>query len=48
MFAIIIKNLKMQFNNINLILGKSVMSFELFIQKKETSNHTADVLYKKF
>lgn len=47
-FAIAIKDLKMQLNNSNLPIWKSAICFEFLAQKRKTSKQTADLLYYKY
>ena len=42
---ITIKDMKMRFGNLNLPLGKSVIRFELLLQKFETSKYTTSALH---
>lgn len=44
-FAIAIKNLKVHFGNLNFLLEKSAIWFELLAQKKETGKQITNVLY---
>lgn len=43
MFAITIKDLEMSFGNLNLLLGKSVIWFELLAQIEKTSKQTTSI-----
>ena len=45
MLAIAIKDLEVRLSNSNLLVGKSVIRFELLAQKGETSKQTAGALY---
>ena len=44
MCAIIIKDLEVRLGNLNLLLGKNAIWFELLAQKKETSKQIAGIL----
>lgn len=46
-FAVAIKNLKVQFSNSNLLVGKNTIWFKFLAQKKEIDKRTADALYNK-
>lgn len=44
-FAIVIEDLEIYFNNINLLLKKSIIGFKRLAQKNETNKQIANVLY---
>lgn len=48
MLAIVIKDLKLRINNLNLLLGKSVIRFDSSVQMRETSKQIAHRLYYKY
>ena len=48
MFAIVIKDLEVRFDNSNLPLGKSAIWFELLAQKGETGKQMASILYYQY
>lgn len=46
--AIVIKDLESLWNNLNLLLKKNAIRFELSAQKGEIGKQTADVLYYQY
>ena len=48
MLVVAIKDLEMWLGNSNLLIGKSAICFELFVQKGEIGKQTANALYYKY
>lgn len=48
MLTIVIKNLKIQMTNSNLLMRKNAICFEVSNQKRETDKQTADAIYYKY
>lgn len=46
--AIVIKDLEIYLNNLNLLIKKSAICFELLVQKKEIGKQITDTLYDKY
>ena len=48
MLTIVIKDLEIYLSNLNLVLRKSVIRFELLAQKSETDKQTDGILYYEY